>query len=252
MAIEHIKTGLKGLDDMLNGGFPKGRAILVSGACGTGKTILSMQYIYNGIMNYAEPGVYVTFDEVPDKIRQDMLEFGWDLKELEKNNLLALVDATSARVGTTSEEVHALSPNQLDLDRLLVDILRIANKIGAKRLVIDSIPAMAFQLDKESEIRRAILKMVYVLSKKDLTTIMTSEIREQSSGLGLPAQFSKFEVEEYVADGVIIMSFLGTGSTATRTIYVRKMRGTKHDADIHPLEITPQGIVVKRVEDVFK
>ena len=250
--MEHIKTGVPGLDDMLNGGFPKGRAILLSGACGTGKTILSMQYIYNGIMNYSEPGVFVTFDEVPDKIRQDMLEFGWDLRELEKNKLLALVDATSARIGVASEEEHALSPAQLDLDRLLVDILRIANQLKAKRLVIDSIPAMAFQLEKESEIRRAILKMVYVLSKKDFTTIMTSEIPEQSTGLGLPQQFSKFEVEEYVADGVIVMSFLGTGSTATRTIYVRKMRGTKHDADMHPLEITPAGMVVKRVEDVFK
>lgn len=250
--MERVKSGIKGLDEMLNGGFPKGRAILVSGACGTGKTILSMQYIYNGIMNYAEPGVFVTFDEIPDKIRQDMLAFGWDLKELEKNKLMALVDATSARVGTTSEEEHSLSPSQLDLDRLLVDTLRIVNSIGAKRLVIDSIPAMAFQLEKESDIRRAILKMVYVLSKRELTTIMTSEIPEQSSGLGLPQQFSKFEVEEYVADGVVVMSFLGTGATATRTIYVRKMRGTKHDADIHPLDILGEGIVVKKVEDVLK
>ncbi len=250
--MEHIKSGIPGLDEMLNGGFPKGRAILVSGACGTGKTILSMQFIYNGIMNYAEPGVYVTFDEIPEKIRQDMQAFGWDLKELEKNKLMALVDATSAHIGQTSDEEHALTPAQLDLDRLLIEILKVVNQIGAKRLVIDSIPAMAFQLDKQEEIRRAILKMVYVLSKKELTTIMTSEIPEQSSGLGLPQQFSKFEVEEYVADGVVVMSFLGTGSSATRTIYVRKMRGTKHDADIHPLEITPQGMVVKKIEDVFK
>lgn len=250
--MEHVKTGVPGLDEMLNGGFPKNRAILVSGACGTGKTILSMQYLYNGVMNYAEPGLFVTFDEVPEKIRQDMLCFGWDLKELEKNDLLAIVDATSARAGTVSEEAHALSPSQLDLDRLLVDVLKIADKMNAKRLVIDSIPAMAFQLEKESEIRRQILKLVYVLSKKDLTTIMTSEIPEQSSGLGLPQQFSKFEVEEYVADGVIVMSFLGTGSTATRTLYVRKMRGTKHDGDMHPIEIATNGIVVKKVEDVFK
>ncbi len=250
--MERVKTGLPGLDEMLKGGFPKGRAILVSGACGTGKTIASMQYLYNGVMEYSEPGVFVTFDEIPEKIRQDMESFNWDLKELEKNKLLAIVDATSARVGTTSEEEHALSPSQLDLDRLLVDILKIVNKIGAKRLVIDSIPAMAFQLDKQSEIRRAILKLVYVLSKKELTTIMTSEIPEQSSGLGLPQTFSKFEVEEYVADGVIVLSFLGTGATATRTIYIRKMRGTKHDADIHPLEIAGNGMTVKKIEDVIK
>ncbi len=250
--MDRVKSGINGLDEMLGGGFPKSRSILVSGACGTGKTIFSMQFIYNGATQFNEPGVFVTFDEVPEKIRQDMDVFGWSLKDLEKNRQIAILDATSARVGTVSEEEHALSPAQLDLDRLLVDILRLTDKTGAKRLVIDSIPAMAFQLEKQSEIRKAILKMVYVLSKKELTTLMTSEIPEQSTGLGLPQSFSKFEVEEYVADGVIVMSFLGIGATATRTLYVRKMRGTKHDADIHPLEITNKGIVVKKVEDVLK
>ena len=250
--MERVPTGIPGLDELIQGGFPRKRSILISGACGTGKSILSMQFLYKGVLDYGEPGVFVTFDEMPEKIRQDMLNFGWDLPELEKNDLLAIVDATSARVGTPSEEEHSLLPGQLDIDRLLVEILQVCRRIGARRLVIDSIPAMAFQLERESEIRKAILKLVYVVAKTGITSILTSEVTEQGAGTGGPIKFSKYQVEEYVADGVLVMGFLGTGSQATRTLYIRKLRGTKHSLEIHPIEITDQGIVVKRVEDVFK
>jgi len=250
--LERVSSGITGLDELIQGGFPRKRSILVSGACGTGKSIFSMQFLYKGILDYGEPGVFVTFDEMPEKLRQDMLNFGWDLTELEKNELFAIVDATSARVGTPSEEENALLPGQLDMDRLLVEILQVCRRIGAKRLVIDSIPAMAFQLEKESEIRKAILKLVYVVAKTGMTSILTSEISEQGFGTGAPMRFSKYQVEEYVADGVIVMGFLGSGSQSTRTLYIRKMRGTKHSLEIHPIEITDQGMVVKRVEEVFK
>lgn len=250
--MDRTTSGIYGLDELTGGGFPKKRAILVSGSCGTGKSIFSMQFIYRGILEAEEPGVFVTFDEMPDKIRQDMLNFKWNLKELEDNDLLAIVDATSARAGVPSEEEHAILPGQLDIDKLLVDILGVARNIGAKRLVIDSVPAMASQLEGESQIRRAVLKLAYIVARSGLTTIITSEIPEQSLGSGGAMQFSKYEVEEYVADGVIILNFLGVGTGATRTLYIRKMRGTKHSLEIHPLEITEKGIVVKRVEEVFK
>ena len=250
--MDRIKTGITGLDELIQGGFPKKRSILISGACGTGKSVLSMQFLYKGILDYAEPGVFVTFDEMPEKLRQDMLNFGWDLAELEKNDLMALVDATSARVGTPSDEEHSILPGQLDVDRLLIEILQICRRIGAKRLVLDSIPAMAFQLDKESEIRKTILKIVYMIAKSGITCILTSEVSEQSLGGASPVKFSKYQVEEYVADVVIVMGSLGSGSQSTRTLYIRKMRGTKHSLEIHPIEITGQGIIVKKVEDVFR
>jgi KaiC/GvpD/RAD55 family RecA-like ATPase len=245
-------SGIYGLDELLGGGFLKKRSVLVSGACGTGKTIFSLQFLYRGIVDAEEPGVFVTFDEMPDKIRQDMLQFKWNLKELEDNELLAIVDATSARAGVPSDEEHAILPGQLDLDKLLIDVLGIARNIGAKRLVIDSIPAMAVQLETEGAIRKAILKLSYICSRSGLTTIMTSEIPEQTLGSGTSMQFSKYDVEEYIADGVILLNFLGIGSGATRTLYVRKMRGTKHSMEIHPMEITEKGIVVRKIEDVFK
>ena len=250
--MERAKTGVYGLDELVEGGIPRKRTVLVSGACGTGKSIFSMQFIYKGAVEYDEPGVFVTFDEMPDKLRQDMTNFGWNMKEAEDNELLTLVDASSARAGAPSEEEHAMLPGQLDFDKMVIDILSTCRKIGAKRLAIDSIPAMAFQLEKESEIRRAVLKLSYVISRSGLTTMITSEVPEQSLGAGQPMQFSKYGVEEYIADGVMLLSFLGVGSQATRTIYVRKLRGTKHSMEIHPMEITDKGIVVKKIEEVFK
>ncbi len=251
--VEKTPTGIYGLDELLDGGFPKKRNMLIAGACGTGKSIFSMQFLYRGATEYDEPGVYVTFDEITDKIRQDMLNFGWNVKNAEDQGMLALVDATSARAGLPSEEEHAMMPGQLDFDKVLVDILGVCRHIGAKRVVIDSIPAMGFQLEKLSEIRRTILKLAYVISRSGMTALMTTEVNEQQIGSGQAMTFSKYEVEEYIADGVLLLNFLGVGSGATRTLYIRKMRGTAHSLEIHPMEImTGKGIVVKKIEDVFK
>jgi len=251
--MERTPTGIYGLDELLDGGFPKKRNILLTGACGTGKSIFCMQFIYRGAIEFGEPGVYVSFDEVTDKMRQDMLNFGWDLKAAEEQGVVALVDAASARAGMPSEEEHAMFPGQLDFDKVLVDILGICRHLGAKRLVIDSIPAMGFQLNKDTDIRKAILKMAYIVSRSGMTCLMTTEVNEQQIGSGQSMSFSKYEVEEYVADGVILLNFLGVGSGATRTMYIRKMRGTDHSLEIHPMEIvTGKGVVVKKIEDVFK
>lgn len=252
MAVERTRTGVYGLDELLQGGFPTKRTILVSGACGTGKSIFCMQYIYRGASEYKEPGVFVTFDEVPEKLRQDMINFGWNIEEMELKEKLAIVDVASARAGAPSEEARALMPGELDFDKMLTDIITTCRGIGAKRLVIDSIPAMAFQLGPEAEIRRALLKLSYVISRTGITTLVTSEIPEQALGAGAPLQFSKYGVEEYIADGVVVLSFLGVGTQAARTLYVRKMRGTRHSMEIHPLEITDKGIVIRKIEEVFK
>ncbi|MEM0475632.1 MAG: ATPase domain-containing protein [Candidatus Norongarragalinales archaeon] len=246
-----VATGIPGLDALIEGGFPRGRTILVSGGCGTGKSIFGMQYLYRGLVDYEEPGVFVTFDEMPSKIREDMLKFGWSLKELEKNDLLAILDATSAKAGTASEEEHALTPGKMDFDTVLLEVLNVCRKTSAKRLVIDSIPAMGLHSDSLTETRRNILKLAYVLNRTGLTTILTTETPESAVGSGA-MHLSRYGVEEYIADGVILLSTLAIGSQVNRALYVRKMRGTKHDMGVHPMEITEKGIVVKKMEDVFK
>jgi KaiC/GvpD/RAD55 family RecA-like ATPase len=179
--VERTPTGIYGLDELLGGGFPKRRNVLVAGACGTGKSIFGMQFLYRGATEYDEPGVYVTFDEITDKIRMDMLNFGWNVKDVEDRGSLALVDAASARAGLPSEEEHSMLPGQLDFDKVMVDILSICKHMGAKRLVIDSIPAMGFQLDKNLDIRRTILKLAYIISRSGMTCIMITEVLQVRS-----------------------------------------------------------------------
>ncbi len=240
-----MPTGIEGLDELMEGGFPKRRMILVSGACGTGKTIFSAQFIYKGAVEYDEPGIFVTLDERPNLIREDMLQFGWDFKREEERDMIRIIDASIAKVGLPSEEVYHMPESGFDLDRLLVEIIKAAKEMGAKRVAVDSLPALGFRYDSESDIRKAILKMSYVLMKSGLTSIITSEIPEGSK------QYSKYGVEEFVADGVIILSYLGGGGATTRTLHIRKMRGTAHSPYIHPMEITRErGITVYPIEDL--
>jgi KaiC/GvpD/RAD55 family RecA-like ATPase len=242
--IERVPTGITGLDMHIEGGFPKNRTILVSGGPGTGKTIFAFQYLINGAMLYNEPGVALVLDENPRKLREDMLRFGWDLKKLENQGLIAIVDATAARIGTTSEERFAIHPFDLDIDKLFLEVLKVCENIGAKRLIIDSISALGFYSLKLEDIRRLIMKLSYLIEKQNLTAIITSEV----DSYDVRSKFSRFGVEEYVSDGVISLYYLDVGSTSTRTLLIRKMRSTDHTEGLLPMEITEKGIVVKERE----
>lgn len=246
---ERAKTGIKGLDDLIEGGFPRGRTMLVSGASGTGKSIFGMQFIYKGATEFSEPGVFVTFDENPEKIRQDMLRFGWNISDEEKKDKIAILDGSSAKVGAPSDEEHILLPG-LDFNKLLVEMLGTARKIGAKRLVVDSVPALGQLLEREGDVRKNLLKLSYTLGKAGMTTIITSEIEEQD--LKQSMKFSKYGVEEYVSDGVILLNMFDLGSGENRTAYIRKMRGTAHSLAVHRLVIDERGVNIKKSEDVFK
>jgi len=248
--MERIESGIKGLDELIDGGFPKNRMILVSGATGTGKTTFSMQYICHGAKN-GEPGVYITVDERPESIREDMKQFGFDIEELEREGKIAILDASSAKVGHTSHEKYSIPQIGLDVDELILKAVDLIDKIGAKRIVLDSIPGLGMQIENEHEIRNIILKMNYMFSEEKVTAIMTSEVPEQSLKVDR-MKFSKYDVEAYVADGVIMMHYLGIGSESSRSMFIRKMRGTKHTEDILPMEITSSGVEVKPPEKGYE
>jgi KaiC/GvpD/RAD55 family RecA-like ATPase len=210
-----------------------------------------MQYAYRGAMEYKEPTVYVTLDERPNMIRQDMLRFGWDIAKAEKQGKLAIVDASSARVGFPSDEKYTLPQMGVDIDRLLLKVMQVSDQIGAKRAVIDGVAGLGMHIDSENEVRKVILKINYMLTKSDITTVITSEVDEQAMGAG-PMKFSKYGVEEYVADGVIMLHYLPIGATSNRTLFIRKMRGTKHGEDMLPMEMSTKGLVVKKPEDAYR
>ena len=151
--MNRVATGIPGFDELVEGGLPEGRAFLVSGGTGTGKTIFATQFLINGAkMN--EPGVYLTLDERPDLIREDMLRFGWNLRSFEDKGLLKIVDGTMAKLGIPSDEEFSLPATGFDLDKLLLELMRAIKKIRAKRVVIDSIPALGLNFDNEHEVRK--------------------------------------------------------------------------------------------------
>lgn len=242
--MERVPTGIEGLDELIEGGIPRRRTVLVAGATGTGKTIFCSQFIYKGAVEYDEPGILVTLDERPQLIREDMIQFGWDFKKEEEKDMIRIIDATVAKVGFPSNEVYSMPMSGFDLDRLLVEILRSAKEMGAKRVAVDSLPALALRYENEADIRKAVLKLTYALAKSGLTALITTEVPEGSN------TFSKYGVEEYVTDGVIVLSFMPAGGPTLRTLHIRKMRGTNHSPYIHPMEITGErGIVVYPVDE---
>ncbi len=241
-----IPTGITGLDELIEGGLPEGRSFLVSGATGTGKSIFSTQFIYAGATMYKQPGVYVTLDERPNLLREDMLSFGWDLRRLEDENLIEIIDGSVAKIGMPSEEQFSM-PTGFDLDKLLLEIMRTVRRMGAKRIVIDSLPALGFNYDNVNDVRKAILKMSYMLERTGVTTLMVSEVKENDAGT-----FSRFGVEEFVVDGVFMLHYLGMGGQSNRTMHIRKLRATHHSENLHPIEITPQGMRVLSRESSFQ
>jgi len=209
--MERVPTGIEGLDELLEGGFPRRRTVLVAGATGTGKTIFCSQFIYKGAVEYDEPGILVTLDERPQLIREDMIQFGWDFKREEEKDMVRIIDATVAKVGLPSDEVYSMPMSGFDLDRLLVEIIRSAKEMGAKRVAVDSLPALALRYESEADIRKAVLKLTYALAKSGLTALITTEIPEGSN------TFSKYGVEEYVTDGVIVLSPIHDGYVVKAT-----------------------------------
>jgi KaiC/GvpD/RAD55 family RecA-like ATPase len=243
MAMRRITTGINGLDELLEGGLPQGRCFLVSGGTGTGKTIFCMQFLMDGAQ-HDESGVYITLDERPELIREDMLRFGWNIRKFEDESKLKIIDGTVAKIGVPSQEEYSMPATGFDLDKLLMEIMKAISKIKAKRVVIDSIPALGVNFENEHEIRKAVLKLTYMLSRTGVTTILTTEIDDTK-------QFSKYGVEEFVSDGVIVLYYMGIGAQSNRTMHIRKMRATKHSEFIHPMEISAVGIKIHKIEEDY-
>ena len=231
--MERILTGIEGLDRITAGGFPKGSSILVSGAAGTGKTILAMQFLYNGALKCNEAGLYVTFETNPKTISWDMESFGWDIKKLQDKNLFKIYKLNIT--ATRPEQVRQQIESELRI------IAKMAKEINAKRLVVDSTTAFGARLASTAELRGFLYNFCDSLKELGCTTILTAETR------GGKNDFSAFGVEEFVVDGIVSLYF----TPPNRSIFVRKLRGTNHSKRVHPFEINGKGVEVKDKDEVL-
>lgn len=234
-----IKTAIEGLDKMLKGGLIAGRNILLSGPCGSGKTTLAMQFVYNGVMRHEEPGLYITLEESKERIYNDMANFGLDLKKAEATGKFQLIGGPIAGLKSYMQKVDA------DMTHIIKEIEEVVKEKGIKRVVIDSINLLTMLMKNDDERRRAVAALCNALSSMGCTTILTSETREGSMDL------SRYGMEEFVVDGVIVLYLVRQGSKFVPGIVIRKMRGTDHDKEIRVYSITNKGIVVYPGETMF-
>jgi circadian clock protein KaiC len=233
--MDRTPSGITNLDKLVEGGFPKGRTILVAGGAGSGKTIFSLQFLYSGAVLYDEPGLYVSFEQPVDEVVKDAQRFAWDFEEIQRNKKLALLDFSASK--TRSSEVVVESPD-FNLTPLVKAIEYMANDIGAKRVVLDSITALLLQFRHTDVVRREMQRVSSALKKLGCTTILTSEVPRGSVGFG------RFGVEEFVVDGVIVLQVIQKGLLRFRCIEITKMRGTKTELGLRALGITESGMIV--------
>jgi circadian clock protein KaiC len=221
MLIDRVTTGIKGLDGLLEGGFPRGSMVLLAGSPGSGKTIASAQFLYHGATKCDENGVYVSFAEQKEVFMNNMARFGLDFLDLEKKGKFKFLDMATTTEAGISETLNVL--------------IREALSIKAQRLVIDSFSAMALAFDKKIDARVILHAFEKMMHQTGSTTLLLVEIPTGNSELGLG-------FEEFVADGLILFETIEEKIGIKKRAIIRKMRGTNHNQNYSNIVISDQGI----------
>ena len=232
--IERVKSGIPGLDEILNGGIPRRNIVLLSGGPGTGKSIMGQQFLYNGLLQ-GEPGILVALEEHPVQIRVNMAQFGWYVKDFEQRGLFAIVDAFTGGIGEAAKRERYVVRSVDDIGEL-IDVIRDAIRdLSAKRVVIDSVTTL--YMTKPVIARNVVMQLKRVLSGLGCTSILVSQVSVTERGFGGPGV-------EHAADGIIRLDLDEIRGELKRSIIVWKMRATRHSMRRHPFEITNRGIVI--------
>lgn len=252
-----MKTGILGLDDLIEGGLPRGYSYVLFGGPGTGKTTFATQFLYKGATTYNEAGLYVTFDEPPYSIITNMRRFNWNLMEEEKNGRLAFLDASPIKQisGQAQTFVPAalkqnfLGGEKFQLDEIVNNIRAIKEKINAKRAVIDSVSALDLQYGDEFDKRKNILRLIKHLTEMGLTTLLLSENAEERQDMQAGVRFG---ADAFLAQGLIVLHMFRVEESNVKALEIRKMRGVKHLERLCPYRITPEGVEIYPEETVFR
>ncbi len=231
-----IKTAIPGFDNLVDGGLPKGKTILLSGTPGTCKTIFGLQYLYNGAMQFNEKGLYVSFEEKEHSLKAQARQFGWDFEKLEKEKKVKILSITPTSIKETTAR----------------DIIAIIQKNNITRLVIDSVSSMAINTPttytKVSDLTDiAVKRFMYLFInslKEELNQQATTLLISQTSS----GELSKDNVSEFICDGIILLSYETVGGGFSRSLLIRKMRETNNDDSYHPLEINGRGLKVHNLD----
>jgi circadian clock protein KaiC len=228
--MERVKTGISGLDEMLNGGIPARRHVALYGGPGSGKTSFGFEFLYKGAKK-GENGVYVTLEETADDIVENM-----------KTTFPMFTDVPDL---VDAKKLNIVKPDKLQLEEV-ASILEIQiTENDVKRAVIDSATMIKMAFKSEIEYRQTLFEFLSLLRNLDCTSITTLEASS-------PVKSEiRFDIEHFVMDGIVNLYNLDREDRRIRALEVFKMRGTNHSRDLVPFKVTPSGIKVYVGEKVF-
>ena len=241
--IARIKSGIPGLDEVLEGGLPRNYAYAVVGPPGSGKTVLGAQFLYRGATQYGDNGVYVALEEPTHSIANTMLRFNWNLFDLESQGKLALLDASPHQDQPNAEmkiRGGSVGTEKFDLDGLLGAVAHARKNVAAKRCVIDSLMSMATVYSAHAAFRFRLLHFLRALSELELTTLILTEspspvIREHG-------------LDSILTNGTLLLHNFTENEAVKQVLEIPKMRGVKVQRRLIPYEITASGFEVKPPE----
>src|SRR5512147_724772 len=233
--LEKSPTGMKGLDEITNGGLPKGRPTLVCGAAGCGKTLFAMEFLVRGATQFNEPGVFVSFEETAEELTKNVASLGFDLNRLTASKRLHIdyVRVERSEIEETGE---------YDLDGLFVRLGHAIDSIQAKRVVLDTIESLFAGLPNPMILRAELRRLFRWLKNKGMTAVITGEKGEST--------FTRHGLEEYVSDCVILLDHRVAEQLSTRRLRIVKYRGSTHGTNEYPFLIGKEGISVLPITSI--
>lgn len=233
MSEGRVKTGVDGLDEMLQGGLPENHIVVVMGSFGTGKTTLALQYLVEGI-KVGEPCIFISLEEDKESITRNAAAFGWDISKAIDSKMLGLFKLEPSDAKTT-------------VTRIKSDLPKFIKGFGAKRVVIDSVSLLNMMFDDDTERRTNLFNLCQLLRSTGATTLLTAEVKDENP------RSSRDGLAEYTADGVVLLQSdeAKEGGEVQLTVRILKMRRTGHSRRVKPYSITDKGIVVHAGADVF-
>jgi circadian clock protein KaiC len=222
-------TGIRGLDEVTQGGLPQGRPTLLCGSAGCGKTLFAMTYLYNGAVEYNEPGVFIAFEELSEDLIKNVGSLNYDIEKLVAEKKLAIdhVELEPTKIAESGE---------YDLEGLFIRLGYAIDSIGAKRVVVDTIETLFSGLENEQVLRSELRRLFEWLKQKGVTAIITGERGEGT--------LTRYGLEEYVADCVILLDNRVHDQLSTRRLRIVKYRGSAHGTNEYPFIIDEHGITV--------
>jgi circadian clock protein KaiC len=229
VVLEKCPTGIKGLDEITKGGLPKGRPTLICGSAGCGKTLFAMEFLLRGALDYGEHGVFMTFEETPEDLAKNFISLGFDINDMMSRGLIA-----TDHVYIERSEIE--ETGEYDLEGLFIRLGNAIDSIGAKRVVLDTIEALFSGLTNAAIIRAELRRLFHWLKERGVTAIVTGESGDK--------MLTRYGLEEYVADCVILLDFRIDEQISTRRLRIIKYRGSSHGADEYPFLIDEGGLSI--------